>query len=131
MAVEPLSRIEIASLECKAQSTRFRQKLLHSLHHALTSAEKKIKDAISIDTGYTDLETALEYSLAISELRTHYNSLDLEGDKKSQRAVENLNATTSVGIVYITPSNQNLFYSVISGVTAAITAGNCVILEVC
>jgi acyl-CoA reductase-like NAD-dependent aldehyde dehydrogenase len=131
MGVEPFSRIEIANLEGRAQSTRFRQKLLHSLHHSLISAEKTIKEAISMDTGYTDFETTLEYTLAISELRIHYDSLNLEDDLKNQRAVENLNATRSVGIVFITPSNQNLFYSVISGITAAITAGNCVILEVC
>lgn len=131
MAVEPFSRIEIANLEGRAQSTRFRQKLLHSLHHALIPAEKTIRDAISMDTGYNDFETTLEYALAITELRIHYDSLNLEDDLKCQRAVENLNATTSVGVVFITPSNQNLFYSVISGVTAAIAAGNCVILEVC
>jgi acyl-CoA reductase-like NAD-dependent aldehyde dehydrogenase len=130
MASDSFSRIEIANLEGRAQSTRFRQKVLHTLHQALRSAEKTIKDAIYMDTGYSELETTLEYTLAVSELRIHYNSLSLEEDLKSQRATENPSATTSVGIIFIHPSNRNLFYSVISSTAAAIAAGNCVILEV-
>ena len=90
MADDSFARIEIANLEGRAQSTRFRQKLLHSLHAALRSSETIIKDAIRADTGHTDSEIALEYTLAISELRTHYESLSLEEDLKNQRALENL-----------------------------------------
>jgi len=55
--------------------------------------------------------------------------LSLDEDLKDQRVLENLKATTNVGIVYITSSNRNLFYSVISSVSAALAAGNCVVLE--
>lgn len=130
MASDSFTRIEIANLEGRAQSIRFRQKLLHSLHTGLRSSEMIIKNAILADTGHTDLEITLEYVLAVAELRTHYESLSLEVDLKNQRALENLGATTNVGIVYITPSSRNLFYSVISSVSAALAAGNCVVLEV-
>ncbi|KAH8799725.1 aldehyde dehydrogenase PutA [Xylogone sp. PMI_703] len=129
MTTHSFSRIEISILEGRAQSTRLRQKLFHSLHEVLKSLEIEVKDAILADTGYSESEVTLEYSLTISELRTHYASLNLEEDLKSQRSLENLDATTDVGIVYIIPSQQNLFYSSVSALTAALAAGNCVILE--
>lgn len=131
MAGDSFSRIEISSLEGRAQSTRLRQKLFHSLHATLRSSEKTIKEAILADSGHSESEVNLEYALAISELRTHYASVDLEKDLKAQKAVENLEATTNVGIVYVIPAKQNLFYSVISALTAALAAGNCVVVEVC
>ncbi|KAI1626437.1 aldehyde dehydrogenase PutA [Exophiala viscosa] len=129
MAGDSFSRIEISSLEGRAQSTRLRQKLFHSLHTTLGSSEKTIKDAILADSGYSKSEVNLEYALAISDLRKHYASVDLEQDLKAQKAVENLKATTNVGIVYIVPAKQNLFYCVISALTAALAAGNCVVVE--
>ena len=131
MAGDAFSRIEIAHLEGRAKSTRGRQNLLHSLNNTLRSSEKTIKNAILADTGYTDSEITLEYTLAIAELSTHYHSVSLDEDLKNQRALDDPNSTTNVGIVYIAPSKQNLFYSVISSLTAALAAGNCVILEVC
>lgn len=130
MTGDSFARIEIANLEGRVQSTRFRQNLLLSLHSTLRSSERIVKDAIRADTGHTDSEITLEYTLAISEVRTHYGRLSLEEDLKSQRALEDLSATTNVGIVYITPSKRNLFYSAISAISAALAAGNCVILEV-
>jgi acyl-CoA reductase-like NAD-dependent aldehyde dehydrogenase len=130
MASESFSRIEISCLEARPQYIGLRQNLLHSLHSVLRSSETTIKDAIADDTNYGDWDVNLEYTLAISELRAHYNTLDLEEDRKANKSVDNLQATTSVGIVYIIPSKQNLFYSVISALTAALAAGNCVVLEV-
>ena len=127
---DAFSRIEISVLEGRAQSVRLRQKLLHSLHAALRSSEKAIKQAIADDTGYSDHDINVEYSLTISDLRTHYESLDLRRELDSQKALQNLEATTCVGSVYIIPAKQNLLYSVISALTAALAAGNCVILEV-
>lgn len=130
MASESFSRIEISCLEARPKSIRLRQNLFHSLHSALRSSEKSIKDAIAEDTGHGDWDISLEYTLAISELRAHYNYVDLEEDRKSKKLVDNLQATTSVGIVYIIPSKRNVFYSVTSALTAALAAGNCVVLEV-
>lgn len=130
MANESFSRIEISCLEARPQSIRLRQNLFHSLHSALKSSEKRIKDAITDDTSHDDWDINLEYTLAISELRVHYDSLSPEEYHKSNKLVDNLQATTSVRIVYIIPSKQNLFYSVISALTAALAAGNCVVLEV-
>ncbi|KAH8696272.1 Aldehyde/histidinol dehydrogenase [Talaromyces proteolyticus] len=129
MTSDSFSRIQISCLEARPQSIRLRQNLFHSLHAALKSSEKTIKSAIAEDTSHDEWETSLEYTLAISELREHYSSLDLEQDLKRQKSVEDLQGTTNVGIVYIIPSKQNQFYSVISALTAALAAGNCVVLE--
>ncbi|KPI44044.1 uncharacterized protein AB675_6158 [Cyphellophora attinorum] len=123
------SRIEVSRQEGRAQSVRLRQKLFHSLHSAIKASEKAIKEAVQADTGYNDHDVNIEYSLTISELRTHYESLDLRRELDSQKAIENLDATTSVGIVYIIPARGNLFYSIVSALTAALAAGNCIILE--
>ena len=130
MTSNSFPRIEIASLEGRPHSIRFRQNVLHSLHSALRSSEKLIKDAIRADTGHTDFEVTLEYALTISELSKVYSTLSLENDLKSQGSLGDLTATTSLGIVYIIPSKQNLLYSTVSAVFAALAAGNCVILEV-
>jgi acyl-CoA reductase-like NAD-dependent aldehyde dehydrogenase len=130
MARESFSRIEISCLEARPQSIRLRQNLFHSLHSALKSSEQTIRDAIVDDTSHDDRDISLEYTLAIAELLAHYDSLGLEEDLKSNILVNNPQATTGVGIVYIIPSKQNLFYSVISALTAALATGNCVVLEV-
>ncbi|KAK5335515.1 hypothetical protein LTR98_008515 [Exophiala xenobiotica] len=123
------SRIEISCLEGRAQSIRLRQKLLHSLYNGLKSSTSALKEAIAVDSGNGEAEVALELALTISELRTHYDTLNVEEDLKEQRSPENLNATTNIGIIYVIPTKQNLFYSVISALTAALAAGNCVIVE--
>ncbi|KAK7890537.1 hypothetical protein LTR67_007745 [Exophiala xenobiotica] len=123
------SRIEISCLEGRAQSIRLRQKLLHSLYNGLKSSTSALKEAIAADSGNGEAEVALELALTISELRTHYDTLNVEEDLKEQRSPENLNATTNIGIIYVIPTKQNLFYSVISALTAALAAGNCVIVE--
>ncbi len=123
-------RIEISCLEGRAQSVRFRQKLFHSLYNALKSSASALREAIAADSGNGEAEVALELALALSELRTHYDTLNLEEELKEQRALENLNATTNIGIIYVIPAKQNLYYSVISALTAALAAGNCVIVEV-
>ncbi|KIW58072.1 hypothetical protein PV05_02622 [Exophiala xenobiotica] len=122
-------RIEISCLEGRAQSVRFRQKLFHSLYNALKSSASALREAIAADSGNGEAEVALELALALSELRTHYDTLNLEEELKEQRSLENLNATTNIGIIYVIPAKQNLYYSVISALTAALAAGNCVIVE--
>jgi len=131
MAGDAFSRVELASLEGRAQSTRYRQTLFHNLYRALHSSEATIKDAIRADTGHNESEVTLEYALSVAELRTHYESVSLQADLKSQRSLEDRNATTNVGIIYVVPTKQNLFYSVISILTVVLAAGNCLILEVC
>lgn len=130
MTSHPFPRIEISCLEHRAESIRLMQRQFHALHAALRASESSIKAAISADIGYSDLEIELQYSLAIADLRSHYENLDLEKDNASRSTLCNPSATTSIGIVYVQPSRKDLFYSVIAALTAALAAGNCVIVEV-
>ena len=130
MTPELFPRIQIARLEGRAQSVRLRQSLFHSLNSALTSSESTIKEAIAAETGNSDADITLEYSLALSELRTHYESLDLKTEVKLAHTLEDADRTTCLGIVYIVPAQRNLLYSALSPICAALAAGNCVILEV-
>jgi acyl-CoA reductase-like NAD-dependent aldehyde dehydrogenase len=130
MSAEPFARIQIAHLEGRSQSLRLRQTLFHSLHATLTSSESAIKQAIAADTGNSDADIALEYSLALSELRAHYETLDLKTEVTLAHSIENPTGTTNVGIVYVIPAQRTLFYAVLSPLCAALAAGNCVVLEV-
>lgn len=130
MSIDSLSRIEISRLEGRASSIRLRQNQFHRLHDVVTASEAAIKTALSESQGYGEDESALEYALALSELRTHYLSLDLKRSVELSHSLEDLTATTGVGIIYLIPAEQNPFYSVISVLTAALAAGNCIVIEV-
>ncbi|KAJ9603049.1 hypothetical protein H2200_012344 [Cladophialophora chaetospira] len=129
MTTQPFSRIQIARLEGRAQSVRLRQSLFHSLHAALIASEGTIKRAIAADTGSSDADSSFEYSLALSELRTHYESLDLKTEVERAHTLENPSGTTNLGIVYLIPAQRNPFYSILSPLCAALAGGNCVVLE--
>jgi acyl-CoA reductase-like NAD-dependent aldehyde dehydrogenase len=127
-------RLQVSCLEGRAQSTRFKQAQFHSLHETLKKSSDAIKAAIAADSGHTPREVDFEFSLALSELRLHYDSLnlvtELANSLKIESDLENIDRVRPVGMVYILPQKQNLFYSVISPLGAAVAAGNCVVLEV-
>ena len=79
------------------------------------------------------MEALFEYSLSLSELRAHYESIDFEKEAQATKTIENgnesLNRSAAIGIVYIVPRGG--LYSVLSSLCAAMAAGNCVIVEVC
>ncbi len=130
----PFPRISIADIEGTASSVRHRQDQLHGLHNSLLKAKTSILDALKQDYGYTDWEAGFEYLLALSELRSHYESIDLQSEKAATKSIEQGTETvrfSAVGIVYIIPkTSRNGFYATISPLCAAMAAGNCVIIEV-
>jgi acyl-CoA reductase-like NAD-dependent aldehyde dehydrogenase len=104
------------------------------LQTELTKSKDEIKAAIRADVGHTSLEADVEYTLVLSELREHYETLNPKNELAATRQVElgndNLNRSKTTSIVYIVPSTHTLLYSVLSPVCAAIAVGNCVIVEV-
>ena len=130
----PFPRLQIAQLEGRGQSTRYKQIQFQRLHQALTTSAPAIKLAIQADSGHTTNEVELEFTLALSELRVLYDSLDLPKELDTLRKVtvgqDNLERTKPAGIVYIVPAKWCLFHAIISPLGAALAAGNCVILEV-
>ncbi|KAI2787949.1 hypothetical protein POX_f08331 [Penicillium oxalicum] len=128
-----LARITAAHVDGRTQNARYRQAQFHRLQSTLIEHIAEIQDAIRADSGHTQEETRAEVVLAMQELRTHYSSLDIHKDLEIEYRVaqgkDNAENVQGAGIVYIVPSTHTLFYSVISALTAAVAAGNCVVLE--
>lgn len=127
-------KIETSRLDGQAQSFRYKQAALRRLHEALIEAATKLKTSIQADWFISSLEADLELSKTLLELRSLYESLDLQKDIKSIHQIEkghqNLERTRPLDIVYIKPSKWSLLYSVISPLAAAVAAGCCVVVEV-
>ncbi|OOQ86815.1 aldehyde dehydrogenase PutA [Penicillium brasilianum] len=128
-----LTRIVAANLDGRTQNTRYRQAEFHRLQAVLVKHIAEIQDAIRADSGHTQQEIRAEVVLALQELRTHYTSLDLKKDLEIEYRIangkDNAENVQGAGIVYIVPSTHTLFFSVISALTAALAAGNCIVLE--
>lgn len=130
----PFSRLLSAEVDSRTQNTRYRQTQFHRLQSTLVDHIDEIKDAILTDSGHTSEEAQAEICLALKELRTHYISLglgkDLEAEYRIAHGKDNVDAKRGVGMVYIVPCKHTMFFSVISALSAAVAAGNCVIIEV-
>ena len=128
-------RISISEIDGTATSIRHRQYQFHSLHTSLVKARSSILNALRQDYDYSEWEAAFEYSLALSELRHHYDSIDLESEKAAAKSIEqrkeSVHHVSGMGIAYIIPElSKNGFHAVISPLGAAMAAGNCIIVEV-
>lgn len=127
-------RLEAAAIDGRYHNIYHRQVELERLCKALTDNANEIKQAIATDYAHSQSEIAVEYHLTLSAVKRYYASLD----PKKAHEEEYLVATgkdarenrVPAGIVYIDPSAYTLFYSTIVPLSAAIAAGNCVVLLV-
>ncbi|KAF7184482.1 hypothetical protein CNMCM7691_005550 [Aspergillus felis] len=133
MVSSQFSRLLAAEIDGRTQNTRYRQNEFHRLQSALSQHIDEIQDAIQKDSGNGPEEVRAELCLALQEIRTHYLTLSLEKDLEEEYCVvagkDNADAKCGAGIVYIVPSTHTMFYSIISALSAALAAGNCIILE--
>ncbi|PYH67389.1 uncharacterized protein BO88DRAFT_369003 [Aspergillus vadensis CBS 113365] len=133
VATQPFQRIIAAEIDGRCLNIRYRQNQFHRLQSILVQNIEQIKDAIAADSGNSSEEVRAEICLALKEIRTHYASLDLKKDLEEEYRVangkDNYDGKRGVGIVYIVPSSHTMFFSVVAALSAAIAAGNCVILE--
>lgn len=125
-------RVEAAAIDGRANNVFYRQTQLARLHDTLVAEVKAIQDAIATDYSHTRNEIAVEYFFAIQTVKRDYASLQpaqaLEAENFIAHGKDDPTRTRPAGIVYIEPTTHTLFYSVITAVSAAITAGNCVIV---
>lgn len=132
---QTLQSIREAAIDGRTKNIIWRQIQLENLQRTLIDNACSIQAAIQQDSAYTSTEAAIEYCLTLNCLNENYESLDVEQCLKDEYAVargENAeNFRDPVGIVYIVPTTHNFFFSVVSAVGAIITAGNCVVIEVC
>ncbi|GFF89033.1 aldehyde dehydrogenase family 3 member B1 [Aspergillus udagawae] len=133
MVSSQFSRLLAAEIDGRTQNTRYRQNEFHRLQSALSQHIDEIQDAIQKDSGNEPEEVRAELCLALKEIRTHYQTLSLEKDLEEEYRVvagkDNADAKRGAGIVYIVPSIHTMFYSIVSPLSAALAAGNCIILE--
>ncbi|GFG23053.1 aldehyde dehydrogenase family 3 member B1 [Aspergillus udagawae] len=133
MVSSQFSRLLAAEIDGRTQNTRYCQNEFHRLQSALSQHIDEIQDAIQKDSGNEPEEVRAELCLALKEIRTHYQTLSLEKDLEEEYRVvagkDNADAKRGAGIVYIVPSTHTMFYSIVSALSAALAAGNCIILE--
>lgn len=127
-------KIVAASIDGRVHNVRYRQDQFHRLQSAILRNLSEIKHAISQDFSRTVEEVQAEICLALKDFRTHYSSLDTARAVQNEYLVgngrDNIDRRRGAGIVYIVPTRHTLFYSVIAALSAALVAGNCIILEV-
>ncbi|KAI9930236.1 hypothetical protein ASPWEDRAFT_35534 [Aspergillus wentii DTO 134E9] len=133
VSAQPFPRLTSAEIDGRTQNIRYRQTQFHRLQTTLALHIERLKEAIQTDSGHSTEEIQAEICLAFKEIRTHYLSLDLEKDVEAEYRVvhgkDNVDGKRGTGIVYIVPCTHTMFFSVISAMSAAIAAGNCVIVE--
>jgi acyl-CoA reductase-like NAD-dependent aldehyde dehydrogenase len=129
-----ISRIQAANIEGRARTPRFIQGQLQALHSSLLKNASEIRQVIASSTHHTPAEVGIEYYLAVSAVKDQYTSIDFNQSLDEEYRIANgkdaPDRRVAAGIVYIVPTSHTLFYSTIAPLSAAIAAGNCVILEV-
>lgn len=131
---EPLAHVKASQLDGTSQGPRLRQKQLLQIHSALVAETESLRVALQKDLGYSDAEADLEIYLSSSDARQHYESLDfakeLEEEYLVAKGKDNTTRRTAAGVVYLEQSEHSPLYSIIAPLTAAVLAGNCVVVEV-
>jgi acyl-CoA reductase-like NAD-dependent aldehyde dehydrogenase len=129
-----IERLQAAAVDGRAHNIYYRQTELQSLCRSLLDNGDQIRQAIKADYGDTDAEVAVEFSLTISTIKQHYASLQSTKAHEEEYLIaqgkDAPNNRTPAGIVYIEPTWHTLFYSLLVPLSAAVAAGNCVIVLV-
>jgi acyl-CoA reductase-like NAD-dependent aldehyde dehydrogenase len=131
---EAIERLQMAVTDGRTENIRYRQNQLQGLHTALRNEAGAICSALAKDSQASNTEVETEYYLAMDAIRHWYDSLDFAEEHKKEYAVaegkDNATRRLGVGLVIIRPTSHSRLYSIVSPLAAAISAGNCVALEV-
>ncbi|KAK1065909.1 hypothetical protein LTR74_007623 [Friedmanniomyces endolithicus] len=129
---ELFPRLRAAAIDGRAHNVFYRQVQLERLSQALTNTASKLRDAIATDYGHSPAEVAVELNLAISAIRRDYAALEPKAAHQEEYLIASgedaPNSRKPAGIVYIEPCIHTLLYSVVTPLSAAIAAGNCVVV---
>lgn len=128
-----LQNVREASVDRRMQNVLYRQVQLERLQSVLVSNAKSIQTGMMKDGGYTAVEAQIEYVLSLHSLKEYYQALDPIESLKDEYAIargKDAQNLEGVGIIYIVPATYSMFYSVVVAVSAALAAGNCVVVEV-
>ena len=135
MSDSAIAQLQATALTARCHNSFFRQKQLKALHDALRQDSNAIKDAIKSDTRVSEQEATAEVALSLHIVKEHYASIDpakeLETEYRVSKGKDAPDQTQPWGVVYLEPQqNHTPFFSIISALSAALAAGNCVALKV-
>jgi len=134
MSEKDLASLRAASLDGRCQNVFYKQTQLQRLHDRLLAHASELHEAIVRDTGFSATEAKVEVGLAINTVKERYQELDPKEEFKREYAVTNKENASElrigVGIVLIKPASFCQLYSVVAPLSAAVAAGNCVLLQV-
>lgn len=130
-----ISNLQATALSARCHNAFFRQKQLKSLHDVLRNNASEIRDALKQDTRASDAEVTIEFALALEAVREHYEAINSKKELESEYLITNgkdaRDRSDPWGVSYIEPQQSHTpLFSVITAVSAAIRAGNCVALKV-
>lgn len=135
-----MDQIRAAVVDGRTANIRYRQNELQALHQSLCSNVDEILLAITKDgngdaSTEPSFEADAEYSHTMSAVKQFYSSLNFEQSHKDEyllaNGADNASRRVGKGLVVIRPTTHTRLYSIVCPIAAAITAGNCVCLEVC
>ncbi|KAK8855267.1 Aldehyde/histidinol dehydrogenase [Apiospora arundinis] len=128
-----IERLQDAVIDGRAENIRYRQNQLQSLHASLREEAGGICAALAKDAQSSSAEVEAEYYLAMDAVRHFYDSLNFAEEHEKEYAVthgkDNATRRLGAGLVVIRPTSHTRFYSIVTPLAAAISAGNCVIVE--
>lgn len=135
MSSRPFPQLQAAAIDGRTRTVFYRQTQLEKLHKTLVSNASEIVDAIVADSGLSRTEAQIEYSLALTTVRERFAELEPKKELEQEYAVARGEDAGSLrlgyGTVYVQASADHTpFYSAIAPLSAAIAAGNCVVLQV-
>ena len=127
-------RIRASAIDGRAHNVFYRQQQIERLCRTILEHAEDIRKAIVSDFGHTESEATVEFSLTLSAIRNNYAALQPKKAHEDEYAVANGKDAPEnqepPGIVYIEPTAHSLFYSTLVPLSAALAAGNCVIVLV-
>ncbi|KAK8041325.1 hypothetical protein PG994_014332 [Apiospora phragmitis] len=128
-----IERLQDAVTDGRAENIRYRQNQLQSLHARLRDEAGSLCGALARDSQASGAEVETEYYLAMDAVRHFYDSLDFKAEHEREYAVthgrDNATRRLGAGLVVVRPTSHTRFYSIVTPLAAAISAGNCVIVE--
>ncbi|THZ04485.1 aldehyde dehydrogenase PutA [Aureobasidium pullulans] len=135
MSNRPFAQLQAAAIDGRTRTVFYRQTQLEKLHKSLVSNASEIVDAIVADAGLGRTEAQIEYSLALTAVRERFAELEPKKELENEYAIARGEDAGSLrlgyGTVYIMASADHTpFYSAIAPLSAAIAAGNCVVLQI-
>lgn len=131
---ESFPRLRAAVIDERLLNPLLRRQQLERLHKGLQNNSQALCEAATQDNHITGSEAAVEIHLALLAVKEHYVSIDPDNELKNEyrlaHSQDNSTRRKPFGIAYIEPCTHTLTFSVVSAVSAAVAAGNCVIVQV-